>query len=576
MNELTEAERATLRRRGVIKNVAIVFLVIMLILTFFSQAIMRYSLPEVATATVEPGTVSPQIRGSGVVEADEPYELTVKETRTISSVVAKVGEHVDAGGVIYYLEGSESPELKEAQEKLDEMNQEYQLALLNGTFDDETIAWVKSGGVTTFEQFQARLSAATKTVDDLEESIRNVEDQLQQIETADDLTAAQYKYDSATDKYVDAEIALRISEMDYQTSVNNDEIDSLSDEISNLRTSLREIEDEMKLVKEGSKKYEKLMDRYVETQRVMASKEARKHELQSQIDGFKREKLELTLYKAQQAHDRSQLETQNDQVSTHYSQEEIVLKEKKSNLETDLKRAEEAREKAIDAIGLERELRDTLTKIAEQEKTVAELKEVVLGKEITSPIAGTITDVRKAAGQSTSPGEVVAVLQADGKGMVVSFSVANDQARNLKVGDKAEPQNAWYYKEPFAATLKSIVADSNSPTTKKKLTFSIISAEVQAGQNLGLSIGQRSERYDLTVPSSAIHEDTNGKYILIIRVKSSPLGNRYLASRVSVDVLNSDDTTSAISGSLEGYEYVITASTTTVESGAQVRLASGS
>ena len=184
--------------------------------------------------------------------------------------------------------------------------------------------------------------------------------------------------------------------------------------------------------------------------------------------------------------------------------------------------------------------------------------------------------MRKAAGQSTSPGEVVAVLQADGKGMVVSFSVANDQARNLKVGDKAEPQNAWYYKEPFAATLKSIVADSNSPTTKKKLTFSIISAEVQAGQNLGLSIGQRSERYDLTVPSSAIHEDTNGKYILIIRVKSSPLGNRYLASRVSVDVLNSDDTTSAISGSLEGYEYVITASTTTVESGAQVRLASGS
>ena len=46
MNENTK------KRREWIKNAAIVFLVIMLILTFFSNTIMNYSLPEVATQTV--------------------------------------------------------------------------------------------------------------------------------------------------------------------------------------------------------------------------------------------------------------------------------------------------------------------------------------------------------------------------------------------------------------------------------------------------------------------------------------------------------------------------------------------
>ncbi|MBQ7678743.1 MAG: HlyD family efflux transporter periplasmic adaptor subunit, partial [Butyrivibrio sp.] len=210
--------------------------------------------------------------------------------------------------------------------------------------------------------------------------------------------------------------------------------------------------------------------------------------------------------------------------------------------------------------------------IETQKKKVEELEKTAMGGEIKSPVAGTITALALVAGQSTQANQTVAVIQVDGKDMVTSFSVTNDQAKNLRAGDIAQPQNAWYYTD-FKATLKSITADPNSPNSKKKLTFVIKSPEVQPGQTVNLTIGERSDRYDLTVPSSAIREDTNGKYILIIKSKASPLGNRYIASRVDVDVLATDDTTSAISGSLEGYEYVITTSTQPVEPGAQVRLA---
>ena len=93
------------------------------------------------------------------------------------------------------------------------------------------------------------------------------------------------------------------------------------------------------------------------------------------------------------------------------------------------------------------------------------------------------------------------------------------------------------------------------------------------GQSLSISVGQKSADYDLIVPNSAIREDNNGKFVLIVETKSSPLGNRYVATRVDVEVLASDDTKSAISGGLYGYEFVITTSTKPVEAGKLVRLA---
>ena len=86
-------------------------------------------------------------------------------------------------------------------------------------------------------------------------------------------------------------------------------------------------------------------------------------------------------------------------------------------------------------------------------------------------------------------------------------------------------------------------------------------------------MGQKSANYDLIVPNSAIREDNNGKFILKVDSKQSPLGTRYTATRVDVEVLASDDTQSAISGALYGHEFVITTSTKPVEAGKLIRLA---
>ncbi|MCD8326553.1 MAG: hypothetical protein LUC90_07700 [Lachnospiraceae bacterium] len=55
-------EQGSTRRRDWIKNAVIVFLIIMLILTFFSNTIMNYSLPEVSAEYVSSSTITTRVR----------------------------------------------------------------------------------------------------------------------------------------------------------------------------------------------------------------------------------------------------------------------------------------------------------------------------------------------------------------------------------------------------------------------------------------------------------------------------------------------------------------------------------
>ena len=61
------------KRKETIKTVAIIFLAVLLVLTFFSNTIMNYSLVQVSTQMVESGTLTSRVRGSGVVTSEDVY-----------------------------------------------------------------------------------------------------------------------------------------------------------------------------------------------------------------------------------------------------------------------------------------------------------------------------------------------------------------------------------------------------------------------------------------------------------------------------------------------------------------------
>ena len=102
MNELKELEtelapRKKASRKDRIKNIAIVFLAVLLVFTFFSNTIMNRSLPEVSGQYAGGGTISTSIRGTGTVTANMAYSVQIENTRQIRAVYVKSGDTVEAG-----------------------------------------------------------------------------------------------------------------------------------------------------------------------------------------------------------------------------------------------------------------------------------------------------------------------------------------------------------------------------------------------------------------------------------------------------------------------------------------------
>ena len=82
------------KNRAWVKDAAIVFLVVLLLLTFFSNTIMNHSLPEVATNMVSNGTITAKVRGTGTVTANGNHKVKAKSNMTIGRVVVKAGQEV--------------------------------------------------------------------------------------------------------------------------------------------------------------------------------------------------------------------------------------------------------------------------------------------------------------------------------------------------------------------------------------------------------------------------------------------------------------------------------------------------
>ncbi len=662
------------KKREWVKTAAIIFLAVMLVLTFFSNTIMNYSLPEVATQNVMSGTITAKIRGSGVVESGDPYNVEVKESRKVASVAVKVGDNVEKDQVLIYLEDEESDELKAAREELEKAQADYRNALLSVEITSADIQAANTGMST--DAYRQQITAAQNAVSGAENAVTAAKNEV---------TAAQKKVDEIQTQYeaVGNQISLtpeNNADVSAETRVRDEakaawdeakrieadaknELTARQNEVADLEARIKLVQDKMPAPTQspgqnpdddpsgagGSEtaatqepssdpaSQESLPEPASEPasqgagtdQAATAEPDAGRTlpqsdaagkgglnevsenvdiaQLQAQLDELTRQ---LNLAKenevnAQSAYNNASLEaTRREEV---YNRAEQALTDKKNSGNTEgiinnlknqqnalnvslaearnvltQKQAELSTQETILA-DRQKELTDLAARIGKVsgletaqeaidrvQKKVDELTEKAIDATIKAPIAGTVTALNVTAGKNTDASTPVAVLQPEGKGYNMSFSVTNEQAKRLSVGDVADLVNAWRY-DDVTVTLSNIKPDPSDPGQKKLLTFDI-AGNVTAGQTLNISVGDKSSNYDYIVPNSAVREDNNGKFILIVESKPGPLSTRYIASRVDVEVLASDDTQTAVSAALYGYEFVITTSTKPVEAGKQVRL----
>ena len=617
------------KNREWVKNAAIVFLAVLLVLTFFSNTIMNRTLPEVATAAVTDGSIVAKVRGSGTVKANGNHDVKATQTREIRSVMVKVGQEVKTGDPLFVLGAGDSAELEAAKETLRDLQYAYQKAAVNMPTFNNTAEY------RALETAKRNLDAAQKSYDDAEAAYNLMKENLSDKETLDKLSDAETAMKDAYNtlisvqaSYDEAYQKLNAKVVDWQNRVNElrnetpittpeptpmpaptespaptpgntlsdegEQPDSNTDQIPPADTlsartesggyvllgSIRPTGGYVRLSNyqgeylPGEKRPEEVTS-LAEAEQWLAA-------AQAELASFAANNT-ATLTNAKNSYDTAKakydaLLKYNEQVNYQL----VPYKEALDKADAALTAAEDAYNDAVANLNYTQASNDKtlasasidLQQMAERIKLAQEkVKELSgdAGDQIVANVNGIVTSIGCSAGDTVTKDTVVCTIEVPDMGHTLSFSVTNDQAQRLRVGDTATVSNYYWGKE-IVATLTTIRTDPKNPQTNKELTFDL-SGDVTSGSELTISVGQKSANYDVIIPNSSIRSDNNGKFVLAIQAKSSPLGNRYIAKRVSVEVLASDDNNSAVVADLGYGDYVITTSSSPVKSGDQVRMA---
>lgn len=528
-------------RTWVIK-LAAVFFVILLLLTFFSNTIMNYSLPQVATQTIQSGTITSKVRGSGTVTTANPYNVTVSSERKIKIVNVKEGDSVEQGALLVMFEDTDSSDLTQAKKTLEQAKTEYQKYIVANELSNEVVQRVESGQSGDFSGYKTRLEQAKQSVDAYQAQVDS--------------------YTSSTKKLQAQLDALQNTTAD--TSAEQSALDVANQELQAAQADQTTAENTVNSLQEQYSLYQEAGN---DVSGVAASLAAAKNTLMNAQNRVTN--AQLAVDKAQAAltakQDNSQNKPEISKIQTQLNSENAILSEATDNLT----KAQSDHGKIMTEMNSETELAALYSAISDAQSALDKLT-ADGGNKITAPVSGVVSNITITKGQTVAAEETLMTITGKDNGYTATITVTSEQAKRVKTGDTADINESWYYSD-IAATVTAIRNDKENPG-KSKLIDLKVTGDVTEGTTLNFAIGDKSKTYDMIVPNGAVREDNNGKFILIIREKSSPLGNRYFAKRIDVDVTASDDVNSAVTGELEGYEYVITTSTKAIKAGDQVRL----
>ena len=614
------------KNRGWVKNVAIIFLAVMLVLTFFSNTIMNASLPEAAVQYVQSGSITTQIRGTGTITAKEVYEVKTTTSRKVQSVLVTKEQEVKVGDVLLILAAGAGTETDELKTQLETAKYSYQQKLIN-----------MSGGGSEVTRAQEKLQEAIAARDAIAVNI-----------TAEDIELAKVRYETAKEYYQQLTYELEDAG-GYVEGGKGDTLKELSDAVnaaqleydSNCIRYAKEYAFVNQLAADASVFGTHGSDRDAYAEAITgafaaAGEDTTVHNYfvdlasvtQAERENLGIDRVDITKYpysdlvsalpsqnitavakgygeiltakdaltKAQDAYNKAvesmqpQNEALNKQVTEAKREMDALeaeykeLSDKKTAYDTakdNVISCENALQTLLKTSKLDNlELSKMANEIAKLEAKLEELsggeKDAegnVTGGQIVSEVNGVVKEINVTAGNNTDPATAVMTIEVPDRGYTVSMNVTNEQAQKVTIGDTAEISTGYWGSSGLSGKLVGIRNNTSAGQSGcKQLVFDVTGSDITSGTQVSVSIGQRSQNYDTIVPNSALRSDSNGSFVLVIVAKSSPLGNRFVATRVDVTELAKDDVNTAVSGGLSAYDMVLTTATKPVEDGMLVRL----
>jgi multidrug resistance efflux pump len=571
-----EVIRDPRRKREIIKTILIIFLAILLVLTFCSNTIMNKSLAEISTERATSGKLTERLNASGPVYSSQTYEVKTDTNLVIETIMIKPGKEVKKDDVLFTVATDENEDVQTAQKDLEALQTEYQKALAGKSKDYYSENKAINDARAALNQAIAKRDAAVRNQSSEAANKAALKDMKNELSRQTKLQTKLKDTISAIDSDSPAQAA-----PEYSTDLIN-----LQQAAANAEAEYTAASTLYTAMLSGSKAGEgdpaaavTVTPESLEAARVDSeNKKAAYDQAKAAYDNYRRDfraqligqltdcensidtlNSQIESFEESGAGETTSIDSLNEAVqSCQNTLNEAIASLNKA-------KSDDASQSKIDALDLAAKQKE----IERAQQKLDKLKSKNTVTEIRSKYNGVVNSVNIKPGETSVPDTPIAVIDLSEDGYTMEVTVDGQKTKKIKKGAEAEVLNSWG--NDIKAVLTDIKNDPNAGSKNRVLVFTI-TGDVTSGSSLELSIPCGSGNYDCIVPKNAVQHDRDSNFVLRVVSKSSPLGNRYYAERVDVEVLSSDELSSAITGDITGGDYIITAASKPIGPNDQVRM----
>lgn len=535
-NKNSENEIAVTGKSGIfwLKGLA-GLLAVMLVFTIASRVVASITVPQVTASAPSSGKIEHTVMASGTVEAGGEKAIVTEEGILVAQVNVHTGESIGEGETLFALDmDSLEDQIYELQ------NQIKKLQLENDS--------LKKNKAQADAKQQRELKRAQE---DYEETIAKN-------------TVSDGKANEALQKAADAK------------SQAEKELNSAKDALAQAENELNAVKEELQNVKEAAAA-EQSKDTAGQPKDAADSDASGKNEQDNTTNSAitqKLQQLEEAVQEKQNTYDTIQAKVTEKQAALDSAS--VALEEKQEQLESSTSTAEDAKkaaERAVEDAGLSADIDHTqeinAISLEQYQKQLEKLKTLKQQNgEITAPSSGIITKVCVETGQKTT--DTAAVVMSDEQsGLFFTTTTDSKNREYLSVGDNATITGVG--KETSDCSIVSL--ETSEDGSSIKVSIAMQGDDFLPGESAQMTATRKSESYDYLVPVTAVWQENNKAYVLLLETENTVLGEQYIARKAEVQILDKNSSYAAVSGnSLSADCQIITDSDRTVGNGDVVRM----
>ena len=577
--------KGSTRRTKVVKAM-IAFVVILALLTFFSNTIMNLTIPKVMGTYASRGNLSYSNSAKGNITVENHTEVKGLDGRTVDQVMVTNYDSVEKGDTILTLKSIEESE--DIQTKKDRLK----------TLEREAEYEERGSSTTDFTSYYDSINLAKATLSD-------AEDTLDMVLNRDDVEAE-------NKKIIDEESAKAVS---LEASVNAaaKTVEDIKKDIAAIDASITPLKSQIDVYvalgtptptptpvpgTEETEPEPSLPEGVTPTPTPVPNLDPDGLDKDSPTYEMDKLLLKISQYEEQKKNLESQLEAAQqrlDEASAELAECQGKIQDAKNAItalatlpsEASARNAVTSAQNAVNSA--QKSLSDAMTQagisedkardlaedrdeeIAKLKKDIAELEKQAKITAITAPVDGYIYNIAVSSGDTlTAKTLVTYIIPKTDRICSVSFTFTSQAAQNIWVGMSLEVTSGFIN----GCTVTSIKPDPNNPRGYKIVKCMVDGNDAWPDEEITVNAGRGNDNYKCVVPSSAVSKDNNGAFVYVIVGSSTPLGDKYNVKRVDVTVEATDGSASAIKGEgLDKYDVMIVVrSEKPLEDGQRVRL----